>query len=264
MKKYFLIAKNTWDETFAYRLNFVMWRVRMVLQLLTTYFLWYTLLPPGKTLFGYDQSSMLTYIFGTSIFFSIILANRSGDVGELINSGNLSNYLLRPMNFFLAWFFRDIGDKAMNLFFSIIEITLLYIVLRPPLTIQTDPIILLFVFFATCCAVLLNFFINLIIGSLGFWTPEVWAPRFIFWIIIYFFSGSAFPLDILPKPVFVVFEFLPFTYLLYFPLKIYLGQLSMQMIISGMVISAAWVFLLFLLLRFLWQKGMHVYTAQGR
>ena len=38
--KYFGIAKVSWQNGFVYRLNFVMWRLRNVIQLLTVYFLW--------------------------------------------------------------------------------------------------------------------------------------------------------------------------------------------------------------------------------
>src|SRR5579883_278276 len=111
MKKYMLIAKNMWDQTFTYRLNFVVWRVRVVINLLIMYFLWLAILPKGKQLFGYSQSLMLTYILGTSLLNAIVLASRSGEVGDEINNGDLSNFLLRPINYFSYWFAKDLGDK---------------------------------------------------------------------------------------------------------------------------------------------------------
>src|SRR3989338_8667541 len=87
IKKYYLAARNTWDETLAYRLNFVMWRVRMVLTLLTMYFLWSALLLPGGNILGYTREFMLTYILGTSIINSLVISNRSYEVGEEINKG---------------------------------------------------------------------------------------------------------------------------------------------------------------------------------
>lgn len=79
VRKYWLVAKNTWEETLTYRLNFAMWRVRTVLQLLTLYFLWLSVLPKDTTLLGYTQPFMLTYILGTSLISSIVLASRSSN-----------------------------------------------------------------------------------------------------------------------------------------------------------------------------------------
>ena len=117
MKKYITAAKNTWDEVFTYRFNFVMWRVRNVVMLLSIYFLWYSVIPEGSQTLGYTQSSMLTYILLTSIVGAVVTANRSFAIGSEINNGNLSNFLVQPINYFAYWFSKDIGDKLMNLIF---------------------------------------------------------------------------------------------------------------------------------------------------
>lgn len=264
MKKYWIVAKNTWEETFIYRLNFVMWRFRTVLSLITVYFLWFSILPKDGIFIGYNQSLMLTYILGTSLVSSVILASRTVAVGEEINEGNLSNFLIRPINYFLYWFAKDLGDKAMNIIFSLGELTILFLVLRPPFFIQTDLKYLFFCFVAIILGVVLFFFFNFLLGLIGFWSPEVWAPRFIFIILLSFFAGSFFPLDILPAPIFNIFQYLPFPYLLYFPLKIYLGQLALNKIFFGLLISITWTFLIYGIVRFVWQKGLKLYAAEGR
>lgn len=265
MKKYFLIAKNMWDQTFTYRLNFVVWRVRVVINLLIMYFLWSAILPSGKQLFGYSQSLMLTYILGTSLLNAIVLASRSGEVGDEINNGDLSNFLLRPINYFSYWFAKDIGDKAMNLAFSVVELTILYLLLKPHLFIQNNPFYLLGTLFAIISAAILFFYINFFIGILGFWVNETWPIRFIFLvIIIQFFGGGLFPLDILPHTIYTIFQILPFAYLVYFPLKIYLGQLSVLQTVTSVGISFLWMFLLYSSVKLLWTRGLREYTAEGR
>ncbi|MEK7559115.1 MAG: ABC-2 family transporter protein [Patescibacteria group bacterium] len=264
MKKYYIIARNTWDEVFTYRASFVMWRVRNIIQLLSIYFLWSVVLPPGKTLLGYSQSLMLTYILGTSLLDSIVLSSRTYIVGEEINNGNLMNFLLRPINYFAYWFAKDAGDKLMNICFSAVELTLIFLVLRPPFFLQTN----IFYIFFFICSVILSlfnyFFLNFLLGLIGFWSPEVWAPRFIFITVLGFFAGSLFPLDILPNAVYNIMKFLPFFYLLYFPLKVYLGQLSFLEITSGLLISSFWAFGIYFLVNIIWKKGLKSYTAYGR
>ena len=264
MKKYFLIAKIAWDEMLIYRTSFIMWRVRIILQLLTMYFLWLAILSSDRLLLGYTQSGMLTYILGTSLVTSIVLSSRSYAVGEEINSGNLLNFLIRPINYFTYWFSKDIGDKTLNIIFSIFELIILFFILHPPLFFQTKIIYLILFLFSISIALVNYFFFNILLGLVGFWSPEVWAPRFIFITLLSFFAGGLFPLDILPKSIFHILQLLPFTYFLYFPLKIYLGSLSVNEILFGLFISSAWTFILYSIVRFIWSKGLKVYTAYGR
>ena len=263
MKKYWLVAKNTWDEMLTYRLNFVMYRMRNVLSFLTFYFLWIALVPKSGSLFGYNQSVMLTYVLGTALLNAFVLSSRSYTVGDDIIQGTLSNYLIKPMQYFFYWVAKDAGDKAMNIAFASVELTILFFLLRPPLLLQTDIVYIIFFLLSILIAMGMYFCFNLLLGMIGFWSPEVWAPRFIFMILLSFFSGGYFPLDILPKPVFIVFNLLPFHYLTYFPLQIYLKRVSFYAMTYDFALSILWLAILVFLVDALWKKGLSVYTAQG-
>lgn len=264
MKKYWQVMRNTWEEITTYRINFIIWRVRVVLQILTLYFFWFSIVPQNSSLFGYSQQLMLTYILGVSILTSVVFSTRTQEIGENINNGDLSIFLIRPINYFFYWFWRDFGDKLMNVTFSVVELFLLFIFLHPPLFIQTNPVNLLLTLIAVLIAIFSYFLFGCLLGLIGFWSPEVWGPRFIFMVILSFFAGGYFPLDILPKALFYFLQILPFSYFLYFPLKIYLGQIPYSQIYFGFFVSIAWAGILFLLVKYVWKKGLKVYSAEGR
>ncbi len=264
LKSYYLVGRNTWDETVSYRLNFMVWRLRVVLQLLTTYFLWFTILPSGKYFAGYNQSMMLTYILGTAILSAFILSTRTSSVAEDITQGTLSNYLIRPLNYFWYYFSRDLGDKAMNIVFSIGEISVIVLFFHPPFYIQTNIIYLVVFFISLIFAIVLNFFFNMILSFIGFWSNEVWAPRFIFYILLTFFAGGLFPLDILPRPLFIFFQLLPFPYLLYTPMKLYLGTLNINQSFLSLLIGGLWTIGTWIIAKHIWRKGLKLYGAEGK
>lgn len=263
MKKYLQVLKSTWDEITTYRFNFMMWRLRMVLQLLTVYFLWLSVTPKSGELFGYNQTLILTYILGASFIGSIVLSTRTHEIGENINSGDLSNFLSRPINYFGYWFARDVGDKLFNISFSIIELLLLYFILRPPLLLQSDVTVILLTIAAIIIGVVIYFFLGCLMSMIAFWSPDVWGPRFLIFILIGLFSGGAFPLDIFPPGIQTFFQFSPFTYLQYFPLKVYLNTLSLQQVVVGFAIASAWAILLYVLTYVVWYRGLKVYSSQG-
>ena len=94
--KYWQVTKNTWNESLTYRLNFIMWRVRVILQFLTTYLLWAAILSSGKAIGFYNQNIMLGYVLGAWLLGTIVFSNRTQEIAEEINQGNLSNSLLKP------------------------------------------------------------------------------------------------------------------------------------------------------------------------
>lgn len=263
-KKYYLVARNTWDQTVAYRLNFVMWRFRVFLSLISTYFLWFTLLPTGRSIATYDRPTILTYILGGSIMYSIVISTRVADVANDIIQGDLSNYLTRPVNYILYYFFKDIGDKGMNIFFSIIEITIFFLIVHPPFFIQKNIWIIIAFIFAIVFAIVINFCLNMLLSFIGFFSSEAWGPRFIFFILLSFFAGTLFPLDILPHWLFIILNSLPFSYLIYTPMKIYLGQISLQNTIVALLVSGVWAVILLLVVQLSWKKGLKLYSAEGK
>lgn len=264
MNTFLTIIKNTWSEYLEYRLNFVMWRMRHVSKIIVIYFLWWAIFSVSGQVFGYSQSQLLTYILATSLVSSIVYSTRTEAIGAEIIQGDLSNLLLKPLNVFNYWIARDTGDKLLNIVFSLLEIFILIILLHPPLFLQTNIAVLGTMLISLILSLSIYFLISMILSFLGFWTLDVWGPRFLFFIILDFFAGALFPLDILPKPLFAVLQFLPFNYLLFFPIKIYLGQLSMIAIIKGLLISLAWIGILYEVAKRIWYKGLTVYGAYGR
>lgn len=265
MKKYFLVAKNTWGEITTYRVSFIVWRLRILIHVLLLYFLWSAILPSKDvSFFGYTQSSMLTYILVLAFVSAIVTPTKSYAIGDDIVSGNLSNYLLRPINYLLYWFSKDAGDRVLDVLFSAAELIVLFLLLRPPLFIQTDVTYIVLLIVAMVIATLMYFFFNVLLGFIGFWSHDIWAPRFIFYTVVSFFAGGYFPLDILPQPLNSFFHALPFGFLLYFPVKVYLGQLSLATILNGFLLASLWLLFFASVIYLLWKRGLRSYTAYGR
>lgn len=267
MKKYLSVFKISFAQEFAYRFNFIMWRVRNVMQVFLVFFLWSSVFTNSSTtVFGYDRGKILTYVFGILVIRAIVFSARTVDIADDIESGDLANYLVKPINYFKYWFTRDISSKALNLIFAFFETLLLYLILKPPFFLQTNPFYLLAFFVSLIFAVLLFFCILFLVNMIAFWYPEMgWAFQFLFIAIIgEFLSGSLFPLDIFPIAVQNIFYSLPFPYLVFFPLQIYIGKLSVPGVINGLAIALGWLIILLTLISIVWQKGLKKFAAEGR
>lgn len=241
-----------------------MWRARQVLSLLTAYFLWRAVFSAGHhELFGYTESQMLTYIFIAGFLQAVVLASRVIDLAGVINSGDLSNILIRPMSNFWYWVSEDAADKALNILFSLGELTLLFLFLRPVIifpALSSIPLFLLVLLFST----FLYFLINYLFSLSGFWTPDIWAPRFLLVVLLNFVAGSLFPLDVLPSAVQRILSWTPFPYLVFFPTKVFLGQIGVETIMRGTGITLLWIGIFWFIVHVVWKNGLNIYSSEGK
>ncbi len=267
MKKYKQVFKASFAQEFAYKTNFVMWRVRNVFQIFLVFFLWDTIFSdPSKQLFGYDRSAILTYVFGLLIVKAFVLSAKATAVAGEISEGKLSFYLLKPINYFKYWLTRDLSSKSLNLVFAAVETTLLYLVLKPPFFLQTNLGFILAFLASIVLAIIIYFVLIFIVSFIPFWWPEVaWGGHFLITVVVIeFLSGALFPLDILPQGLQSVLSYTPFPYLIFFPLQVYLGKISGALLIKGIMVASFWAFFLLFIMKRLWYKGLRVYEGHGQ
>ncbi len=267
MHKYLAVFAISFQQEFAYRMNFIMWRIRNVLQVLVTYFLWTTLFATsGRQLFGYTRETIITYVLGLLFIRAAVLSAKAQDVAGEIARGDLSNYLVKPINYFKYWLTRDIATKSLNISFAFAEMTILWLLLKPTLFFQTEVAYLILFIIALFLAMFIFFILLFITNAIPFWAPEVaWGGHFLVTVIlIEFLSGALFPLDILPQMFQSVLHATPFPYLVFFPLQIYLGKVPYSEALTGVLVAFFWVIMLYFLMTKIWARGLKAYQAYGK
>lgn len=263
MKKYWLIFLTNWQASLEYRFNFLLGRLQNIILLLTLYFLWQAVFANQTTLFGFNREQILTYVLGAHILRSLVLDTRTKFIGEEIYNGHISFVLLKPINYFYQWLAEDFARKVMTVITSIFEIAIFVWLVKPSIFIQPSHTLILLTIFSIILAAFLNFIVNFAAALVGFWSDNVYGPHFLVEVFIDFASGSLFPLDALPAPLVGFLQALPFYYVLYFPLKIYLGQLGLHTIILGLTLQMIWTGVMFVAYRLVWNKGLKHYAAVG-
>lgn len=267
MKKYLQVFKISIHQEFTYRASFIMWRVRNVLQIFLVFFLWDTVFSQtDRVVFGYDRERILTYVFGLLIVRAFVLSARAQEVAGEISRGELSNHLLKPMNYIKYYLTRDISSKTLNLGFAVVETIILYLLLKPPFFVQTNVLNILVFVVSIIIAILIFFILIFIISSIPFWIPEAgWGMHFLFTgVVVEFLSGALFPLDVLPESILGIINLTPFPYLIFFPLQVYLGKITGFALFKGLIISILWLGGLWLVMNSVWKRGLKSYQSHGR
>ena len=265
MGKYLVSAIVSLKEDTVYPISVLIWRLRNVLRLLVIYALWLGIIGVDQRFLGYSSTAVLSYILLTLMVQALVFSSRTIDVTEMISSGDLSNFLLRPINFFRYFFVLDLSNKVLNLFFSFFEFFLFVLFFKPPFYLQMDLVRIISFVILLILALLIYFYINLILGFIAFFAPEnTWAPRFLFFMIVGFLAGELFPLDLLPTNLFKALMLTPFPYLIYFPIAVYLGRFALGTIVSYFLVMVFWLVFLYHSSLYLWQRGLKSNEAWGK
>jgi ABC-2 type transport system permease protein len=265
MQKYLHIFSISLQNEFTYRLNFILWRVRNLLKIVMTYFLWQGVFTATKTAFGYTPDQMTTYVLMVLIVTAVVFSAPSSEVGGEIANGNLSNYLVRPMNYLRYWFTRDIASKLLNLLFVSVELSMLWLFLRPHFEVRLGVLGLLGFLGAVLIGMMLYFFFQLTTRFVAFWAPEnIWGISFLTFLFTDLLGGTIFPLDILPAPLQFGLSLTPFPYFIYYPIAIFVGKITGFNIVLVLLKGLVWVGLMSLTANIVWKKGLKSYSAVGR
>jgi ABC-2 type transport system permease protein len=263
MHKYLALMKISWQNGLVYRTNVILWRFRQFITTLMALTIWNVVFAGEDAAFGYTQPTMITYIFLVSVLQSLILATALHGLAGRIYNGHITHELLKPVNIYAYFFSQDVADKLRNFGFIIVEIALLYWLFQPQI-IWPDVATATVVVVWTLAAVILHFFISMLFGTIGFWSPDEWGPKFLFFMFIEFTAGKLFPLDILPKTIQAIIHLTPFPYLSFYQAQLFLGRLDTTQIITHSLGLLFWCLVFGLVMSMVWNRGMRSYEATGR
>ncbi len=264
MSKTIALARVSFSTYLTYRATFIFWRFRNLISYLALIVFWQALFSSGNEIFSYTKNEMMTYVVGIGFISNAILSSFSGYIAEQIRSGEITKDLMLPISIFKKLFVEDLIDKGFNIIFFVPEMVFLSIVFHitpiMPDSILTIGIFIIFLL----SAMFLFFYLNVFLSLTAFWTDDVWAVRWLFGVILFdFFSGLYFPLDVLPHWVLNVIRFTPFPYLAYFPMKLWLGDISTTQGIQAVGITMFWGILFYFIATKLFKRGVRDYGAFG-
>lgn len=227
------------------------------------YYLWRHLAYSTGNFAGYAENELITYVFLANILRSIVFGSQSREVAQTINQGNLSAFLTKPMNFFAYNFAKETAERTVLFISAALEVFIFAILLKADLIWQNRFELLLLFLLASFLAMILYSLLSFLASLIAFWSREAMGPRFLFEWLLEFASGSFFPLNILGDAAFVVLSALPFMYLIFFPLAIYLGRLDERQIAAGILIQITFISLAGVMAARVWRNGLKKYSGEG-
>ena len=178
-----------------------------------------------------------------------------------IRHGNLIVALLKPVHF-LSWnYFFELGMNILSILLEMIPILIISIIffsLKLPSSINA-------IFFAVSIflASLMYTAISFCIGLTAFWLNRIGGIRRMKRILMSFLSGGMIPLVFFPSWYQNISKYLPFQYLRYESINIYLGKYTVVQMSQIVLIQIIWSVALLTLGLLIWNKAFKKFAGAG-
>lgn len=264
MSKYFTIAKSKTQVEFSHRANVIAYVGGNLLDLFIQVVVWTAIFSASDIVSGYTRPEMMTYVIvGWAFMYLSTNYGYEEYIKKDIHEGRLSGFLVKPVNY-LSYIASHAAGRAVFAFFLILAQTIFFLYFfRASLVFNSSPaavLVFILMFFA---AYLIKFYLAVLIGFLSFWSSDVNGTYYTLNIMSRFLSGAFFPIALLPPLLAKISYFFPFIYTYFLPLQFYLGKISFVDGLKALGAQAAWIAVLYLLIKTVWKRGLLKYEGTG-
>ncbi len=262
---YAAFARTAFLKMLAYRLRYYTGILTYLLFVAVHYFIWLAIFAgqePGATVRGFTLEEMVTYVAIGWVARTFYHSNVDLEINELVKTGQISTFLVRPVNFQLLMISQAVGEALFRIcMFSVpvlLTITFLFPI-EPPASAADGALF----FLSTVIGFLILALFNFAVGLLAFWLKSIQGVMRAKYVLLQLASGLLLPLPFFPEPIESVLELLPFQAIAYIPLRFYLGKVPSEELLSIFLHQLFWIAVLLFLGQRLWWWAMKKLTLQG-
>ncbi|KAB8036080.1 hypothetical protein GCL60_16080 [Silvanigrella paludirubra] len=206
----------------------------------------------------YSKNSIILYIMIALTMHQIVsCVGKPDQLSEDIETGSIDYFILKPLNYINILVSIHIGYVIAR--FLALSPIILFILCLNSITHIFIKVTLLFIFSVLCG--ILNCVINIFLSSFTFFYKDSYGfvalKETLFWIL----SGSLIPLDILPSYIQNINKYLPFGYIIFYPIQYILNNNENISFLLSMILI--WILFFHFLISKIWRIGIKKYLAYG-
>ncbi|MBR3769707.1 MAG: ABC-2 family transporter protein [Lachnospiraceae bacterium] len=262
MKKKFQIylpfALNELKTSLSYKGAFYLFIFISTFSSFISYFLWMAIYGSSdrSMLGGLTKEEMVMYIFMTYVTSSIVMISIADWVSDDVVKGTVAMNLIKPIDYRMSLITRAMGTMVYRFLSPAVFIWIgleMYKVFVLGGQVTSIKNIVLYIISS-----IMSFFIFVLfdfcVGMIAFFTNYVFGLLMVKDALLRFLTGQLIPLSFFPTAVQRVFDFLPFSSMIYTPVMIYLGKYEDAELMFVLMRQAVWVILLYAFGSFIWQR----------
>lgn len=261
LKSMLALGKMQFNQYNIYKSNFYLFTLNRIVEIIVYIFVWQAIYSQTGNAGGYTISQMVTYYILATSFSSIATWGINSVMAHSIRNGYINKELLNPLSYFQYYFGMNLGELAFATIVGVATFILcgIFWELALPTSLLN---------FALCIILILlgiptTFFIQMIVGTIGFYTNSIWGMQILRKAIIQIFSGIIAPISLFPTWFQDLSKILPFKELIYTPINIWLGQVSYNEILFVIVKQIIWGVILYIIAKLFFNHAVKNLTING-
>ena len=263
LKIYKRLWQVNWAEQWQYRANMIMYLFYWLVSPVVYLAVWITIANSQGSVNGLTANDFVTYYLTLLIVDQLTSEITIHVLAYKIQDGTLSGDLLRPIHPILTTtLVNNVAFKSLTIMVLIPIWLVLVLLFRPDYSSVTLGSVLLAVP-GVLMAFATSFLIGATITCIAFWTTRVYAINDFYYALVVLFSGQFVPLQLMPKFVQQVAQFLPFPMFRYVPIEIILNNLAPEVILRDYAVGLVWLVIALVLFRWVWREGVKRFSAVG-
>jgi len=263
--KYIVAFRIGLQSSLEYRFNFFLSLISAVFPVIIQYYIWTAVYGSSgeNALFGYSYQEMIMYTIMAAVISKLVITHIEHSIAEDIKSGGLNKYVIQPIYYFGFRISSFFGQRLIYFTISLLIILVLTFALNSMYNLHTVEERLLTFFLSLCLAMILSFLISYAICASAFWLSEISYFFVVTSLLVNIMSGGIFPLEIFGEGLQRFFGFLPFHYMIYFPVNVLNGKIAGDLVWEGIVWQILWIVLMLVICHLVWKWGMKRYLGLG-
>ena len=258
LRIYLPFASNELKRQMAYKGAFYLFIFISLFGSFIQYFLWMAIYGSAENsvLGGLTREEMVVYIFMVYVTGSVVMISISDWVSDDVVKGTVAMNLIKPIDYRMSLISRAMGQVVYRFLVPGVFIWIgLEIYKVTVLGLSVTGVTNVLLYLASC---IMSFFINVLFdfcfGMVAFFTTYIFGMLMAKEALLSFLTGQLIPLSFFPEVVQKVFDYLPFSSMVYTPVMIYLGKYSDAQLCFVLARQAAWVVILYVLGSLIWKQ----------
>lgn len=261
LRIYWVYLKTSLAEQFQYRVALAIWMLNRIVEPTIYLVVWRTVAAARGGVGGYEAADFAAYFIVLMVVNQLTFAWIIHEFGWRVRSGELSSLLLKPIHPIHSDIAENLGYKALTLVIIVPAAALLSVLFKP--AFEPDAAMLALAAAALAAGYGIRFLFDWTFALTAFWTTRTAALNQIYFLALLFCSGRLAPLELLPGWMERATWYLPFRWVVWFPVELALGRLGPELIAAGFRMQALWLAIGLALLGAVWRLGVRKYAAVG-
>jgi ABC-2 type transport system permease protein len=258
MNKYYSTFKIHVLEAFQYKVDLIAIGIMALIYSFALYNLWNTVYTQYQIV-GFTLAGMVWYVA-----LAQVIRTCGGrpvkEISESIQNGTIVNYMNKPVNYIWYMATTQLGKHILSFVSSLIICGLFVFSLFgfPNLNLLT----LTLVFVTIFLGILINFLLGFILATTAFWIEDANPISWIYDKIIFILGGFLFPIDILPTFFLNIAKYLPISYFIYYPTKLFIN-FNYKLLLETLIGQGIYIIIFIIMAKYLLYKGTKKLSING-